>query len=402
MIAPTSFFADYGCHIRILEEARVLRRLGHRVTIVTYYMGRPVADLEIIRTPPLPWRADYEVGSSRHKIAFDLYLAFTSLTVALRLRPDIIHGHIHEGALIGAPLAWLLGIPLVFDLQGSLTGEMIDHRFLRPDGPWYSAVRRLERWITRLPGAILTSSQHARQMLEEDFDVPPVKIHPLPDCVDGEVFRPANPGSPTNGAALKQHLGISPDRPVVVYLGLLADYQGTPHLLQAASRLKERAVDAHWLIMGYPNHPEYARMAKDLGVGDRVTFTGRIPYEEAPRYLSVGDIAIAPKLSATEGSGKVLNYMAMGLPTVAFDTPVQREYLSDLGVYAAPGDVDGLADGVCALLDDPEKRAELGHALRQRAEEHFSWDQTGRQIVDLYHHLYQGSRRGRKQRARAL
>ncbi|RLC65314.1 MAG: glycosyltransferase family 1 protein, partial [Chloroflexi bacterium] len=46
MVAPTSFFLDYGCHVRILEEARVLQRLGHRVTIVTYYLGRDVPDLE--------------------------------------------------------------------------------------------------------------------------------------------------------------------------------------------------------------------------------------------------------------------------------------------------------------------------------------------------------------------
>ena len=83
MIAPTSFFADYGCHVRILEEALALRRLGHQVTIVTYYQGRPIADLEIVRTPPLPWRADYEVGSSRHKLAFDVYLAATALLTAL-------------------------------------------------------------------------------------------------------------------------------------------------------------------------------------------------------------------------------------------------------------------------------------------------------------------------------
>ena len=39
-IAPTSFFADYGCHVRILEEARALQRRGHRVTVCTYHSGR--------------------------------------------------------------------------------------------------------------------------------------------------------------------------------------------------------------------------------------------------------------------------------------------------------------------------------------------------------------------------
>ena len=42
MIAPTSFFADYGCHVRILEEARALQAAGHAVTIATYHNGGPV------------------------------------------------------------------------------------------------------------------------------------------------------------------------------------------------------------------------------------------------------------------------------------------------------------------------------------------------------------------------
>ena len=57
-----------------------------------------------------------------------------------------------------------------------------------------------------------------------------------------------------------------------------------------------------------------------------MTFTGKILYEDAPRYLALGDIATAPKISATEGSGKILNYMALGLPTVAFTMPVSQEF----------------------------------------------------------------------------
>jgi hypothetical protein len=68
MFAPTSFFADYGCHVRILEEARVLRRLGHQVTIAAHHSGNLVPGLDIRRTLSIPWRRSYVVGSSRHKI----------------------------------------------------------------------------------------------------------------------------------------------------------------------------------------------------------------------------------------------------------------------------------------------------------------------------------------------
>jgi glycosyltransferase involved in cell wall biosynthesis len=116
-----------------------------------------------------------------------------------------------------------------------------------------------------------------------------------------------------------------------------------------------------------------------------VTFTGKVPYGEAPAHLALGDIAVAPKLSATEGAGKILNYMAMGLPTVAFDTPISREYLGTLGTYAAPvGDSDALADAIEGLLEAPERFADIGRRLRERAGRHFSWDRAGRHLLRVY------------------
>ena len=392
MIAPTSFFLDYGCHVRILEEARVLQRLGHHVTIVTYHLGRDLPGLEIVRTRPTPWRADYEVGSSLHKLAFDLFLAWRVLGLLLRRRFDLVHAHLYEGALIGAVLGRLRGLPLLFDRQGSLTSEMVDHRFLNPDGPWYRWVRLLEERINEMPDVIVTSTQLGAIQLERYFGCDAARIHPLPDSVNLEFFRP-DVLTPEQVAAERARLGLPPDRPVVVYLGLLAHYQGTPHLLQAARILKERGMEVYFLVMGFPNVEGYRRMAADLGVADRVIFTGKVPYENAPAMLALGDIAVAPKLSATEGSGKLLNYMAMELPTVAFDTPVSREYLGSLGIYATPaGDPAALADGIQTLVEHPELRRALGRELRQRAARHFSWERAGRRLVGIYRDLLNRAR----------
>ena len=120
MIAPTSFFADYGCHVRILEEARLLQRLGHQVTICTYHNGRNLPGLDIRRTMSIPWRKGYEVGSSRHKIAFDALLLLRTAAALLSVRPAVIHAHLHEGALIGRALHWLWRAPLAEALNGSM------------------------------------------------------------------------------------------------------------------------------------------------------------------------------------------------------------------------------------------------------------------------------------------
>jgi glycosyltransferase involved in cell wall biosynthesis len=293
----------------------------------------------------------------------------------------------HEGALIGALVARLLRVPLVFDFQGSLTAEMVDHNFLDANGRIYPWLHRLERFITtRLPQAILTSSLRASQLLQNEFGVPAHLICPLPDCADPIRFDPTQiPGAARQN--LREQLGIAPDRCIVAYLGLLTDYQGIPHLIEAAVRLKEKGEPVHFLIMGFPDVERYRLMARQKGVADLMTFTGKVEYRHAPLYLSLGDIAVAPKISATEGSGKLLNYMAMAQPVVAYDTAVHQEYLGDLGIFAPAGDVAAFSEAIAALSHDPQRRTCLGQKLRQRASELYSWQRACDQIVALYQNL---------------
>jgi glycosyltransferase involved in cell wall biosynthesis len=383
MIAPTSFFSDYGCSVRIYEEARTLKSLGHTVTVCTYRNGQDVPGLTIRRTPSIPFREHYEVGSSPHKIAFDLLLFWTVLATALRRRPDVIHSHMHEGALIGLVISKLLRIPMVFDFQGSLTSEMMDHKFLRQDSFFYRPLRWLEEQIDCLSSVILTSSENARQMLLSEYGCQPEQVHTLADCVNTETFQPAHEAEQSALAKRRTALRIPQDRRIIVYLGLLADYQGTDALLHAAVHVLKHRQDVHFLIMGFPAVDHYQRMAHQLGIANHTTFTGKIPYHQARHYLALGDVAVAPKLSSTEGSGKILNYMAMGLPTIAFDTPVSREYLRDLGIYAKRGSALSLAEALLSALSGQggdQRRLEL----RRVALQAYSWDHAARTILRAY------------------
>jgi len=383
MIAPTSFFSDYGCSVRILEEARILQARGNELTICTYRNGTDLPGLTIQRTPGIPFRERYEVGSSLHKVGFDLLLFWTVLFSALRQRPDVIHAHMHEGALIGLVVGRLLRIPVVFDFQGSLTAEMVDHKFLHQRSIFYRPLRWLERTIDQKVPAILTSSHNARQVLINQFGCRPENVHTVPDCVNAEQFFPPHAAEQAVLAARKKTLGIAAGRRVVAYLGLLADYQGTDVLLQAAVHLVQQHENVHLLIMGFPAVEEYRLKAIQLGLDSHITFTGKIPYQQAREFLAVGDIAVAPKLSATEGNGKILNYMAMGLPTVAFDMPVSREYLGDLGIYAEPADplslAQALSQGLFGNIHDA-----TGTKLRAVAKERYSWNHAADRILHTY------------------
>lgn len=393
-IAPTGFFADYGCHVRIRGQMAALADRGHDVRIVTYPSGRDVDHLWTSRPALWPRTATMPVGSSRRKLLLDALLAPTALSAALRFPggpPQVIHAYLHEGALLGTGLAWALRslrraghIPLVFDFQGSLVAEMLDHRFVSSRSPLLSGWQRLERWIDQQPQAILASSSHAASLLVQRFGVPTERVHALPDSVDPQMFRPRAEVPSSQLTGMRKRFGVPSDRPIVVYLGLLAPYQGIDLLLKALAQFSHHEPRPFGLIMGFPDVEHYREIARNLGLAEHVTFTGTVPFEEAPQCLALGDVAVAPKISATEGSGKLLTYMAAGLPVVAFDTPVHREYLADLGLYVPVGDTAGLAAVLENALSDPARGARLGMALRKRATEHFTWNQTAVQIEAVY------------------
>ncbi len=375
MIAPTPFFADRGGHVRIYEQARALAALGHQVAVCTYHLGRTPPGMMVYRSIPIPWYRKLSAGPSWHKIYLDGLLFLKSLAIARRFRPDVIHGHLHEGAAIGAVLGKLHRWPVVGDFQGSLTGELRAHQFVGGRGLLFRLLLAAERWIDGWPQVAVASCSDVATELRTRFGVP--HVLPALDGVDTDIFDPAvDPGD------LRSL--VPAGRRAVVYLGLLNTYQGVDLLLEAVPQVLVRVPEAHFLIMGYPNVEHYTVRAQTLGIADHVSLPGRIDYSQAARYLALGEVAVSPKVSETESNGKLYNYMAMALPTVAFETPVNREILGDLGVYAPRGDAAALADRIANLLQAPEQAQALGRRLRQRALEGFSWHNTAQCLLEAY------------------
>lgn len=376
MIAPTPYFSDRGCHVRIYEEARALQARGHQVRIVSYHLGRDLEPVPVDRIVEVPWYQKREAGPSWHKFYLDLLLLVTAISSGLRFRPHLIHGHLHEGALLGWLVAKLLRVPLVFDYQGSLTGESLNHGFFADGSLLHRLFRAVEGRINRLADLVITSSTPAvvDVLLSR---VSSKRVVPFPDGVDTMMFRPLS------RSEARHRLGINEELPLIVYLGLLNRYQGTDLLLQAAVLLKERRCTFHLLIMGFPDE-EYRVKADALRLSGFVTFTGRVDYNDAPLLLAAGDLAVSPKLSTTEANGKLLNYMACGLATVCFESPVNRELLGEAGIYAEPGNADDLARCIEQALGDREALQRKGRVLRQLSREEHSWKRRAEDLERLY------------------
>jgi len=385
MIAPTPFFADRGCHVRILGEVRALQAAGCDVTVCTYHHGREIDGVRTVRIPSLPGYRKLSAGPSNAKYVADPLLLARCLGFARRAPPDVIHGHLHEGALLGRFVRAATGAPLVFDYQGSLTDELAAHGYLDTTHPVGRIFEGLENWIDRSADVVVASSGRAADVLRTRL--PRDRVQTVLDGVDTAEFKPLGPDERT---AVRERYGIPADAILALYVGVLADYQGIDLLLENLGPVLAGRPDLRVLLAGYPEEA-YRSRASELGFADRVLFPGKVPFEDTRGLTAAADIGLTPKLSASEGNLKIYNYLACGLPVVAFDSAVNREILGDLGVYAPHGDGAEFAVALGRLADDHSRREELGRRGRERAETVLSWDRAAERLLEIYRGLLNGS-----------
>ncbi len=385
MIAPGPFFVDRGFGVSVYEQARALHQRGVRVEVVCYPSGRDVADVKVHRTWPVPGYDAGRVGPSITRLPLWGLLLIKTWLVARRYKPDVLHGHLHEGALIAWIVSRLTGTPWLFDFQGSLSMEMAEKHALRRGSMAFRLVSWIEGWIDRRALRILVRSEAMQTDLEQRFGVPPERITRVMDGADPGIFSPRSGNS-----ALRAKLGLPADATIIGYLGLLTEQQGIERLLCAAQIVAATHDECHFLVMGYPVEDAQHR-ASQLGIEGRVTFTGRVDYDKTPDLLALVDLAVAPKVSHTEGNGKLYNYAAMALPVVAIDSGVNREILNDEAYYATGETPEEFARAIERALADRAAWPERGRRLRARLEAEFTWDAVAQRVLIAYRDVAPGT-----------
>ena len=371
MIAPTPFFADRGCHMRILGEIRALQNLGYDIILCTYHIGRDIPGIKTERIVRIPWYNKLEAGSSWHKFYIDALLFFKSLRVFWREKPDLIHGHLHEGAILGHFVRKFSfrKVPLVFDAQGSLTRELVTYSFFKEGSLLQRVFGAIERWISKMPDYTVGSNVSVSHFMVTEMGLPKSKVETVIDGVHTDFFQ--HTGQEVD---LRKRLGIPPETPVVLYTGALLKSKGIDYLWHAVPYVLGKRPDCLFVIVGYPVE-ESKTMIESLGVGDKCIFVGQVDYFLLPQYLYLASLAVDPKLDeAGEASGKIINYMGAGLPIICFEGPNNRRFLGESGVFARSGDPLDLAEKIVEVLNDPVQAKKIGLNNQKRVEEVFSWN----------------------------
>ncbi len=387
-IAPTPFFADRGCHIRIRNEIESLAGRPVRVILCTYHLGGNVDGFDIRRIPSIPGYHKLDAGYSPFKFPADIFLFFLVLKTCLQEKPDLLHGHLHEGALIGWAVKTILfwrSMPLIMDMQGSLSGELTSYGTVKSGGLLRRIIVRVEMMICRMVDFFFCSSAESQDTLLTRFHVSPEKTMLLQDVVPDEFFKVRkNPG-------LRRKLRIPTGKKVVLYTGSLLPGKGVQFITQAMVGLSKVRNDVFFVLVGYPK-AEMAAFVRKNGLESNVLLPGRVSYDALARWLAIGDLALEPKESDSgEASGKLLHYMAAGLPVVCFDTENNRKFLGEPGYYARDHSALAFARAIMAALDDP-KAAARGALGRDRIRAQYSMEGLGRRLAAAYEQMIRDGR----------
>lgn len=380
-IAPTPFFSDRGCHIRIRGIIKGLEHKSVHNILCTYHHGREIEGIETFRITGIPGYTMQEAGPSGYKYIADVLLLLKVCSLIRKERPDVIHGHLHEGVLIGwiaKILFFWRRIVLVFDMQGSLVGELDAHGYFLNKRWLKKLFLRTESGISHLPRYIVCSSPHSVDILLNQFELPEERVFLASDGIDitGNGDHLAH--------ELRKRLSLPDNKPVIIYTGALLKAKGLEALQKMLCEAAKRNLNVHFLLIGYPEQ-EIQSFIADHHLQSLCTVTGRIPFDRLGNYLSLATAAIEPKAENTgEASGKLLNYIGAGLPVICFDTTNNRKILGETGYFSAPESVNGIVDHIEDIIQHPEEAASRGIAGRERVREDYSWDATANVIYSIY------------------
>jgi asparagine synthase (glutamine-hydrolysing) len=285
---------------------------------------------------------------------------------------------------------WLLalffrpfGVKFVYD-QHDLCPELYESRF--PDGS--SLVTRillaLERATYRSAHHVIVTNGSYRSKALERGGVPEDRVTIVRTGPDPELLTRGE-GKPEHRRGF-EHLAV--------YIGVMGPQDGVDIAIRAAAHLKHKLSrkDIGITLIGSGDcFEELKALAVSLAVDDIVHFTGRAPDSLVAEIMSSAEVGLSPDpkspLNDVSTMNKTMEYMAFGLPVVAFDLTETRVSAEDAAVYAEPNDVAAFAQTIADLVDDADGRALMSRIGRERVEQVLAWPIQAPNYVGVYQSL---------------
>ena len=373
---------------RVMQEARTLTAAGYVVSIICpkapgFEKSFETIDGIHIHRHVLPREADGALGYAL-EYGVALFMEFwLSLKVFFGPGFDILHAcNPPDTIFLIGRFYKLFGRKFVFD-HHDINPELYEAKFGKR-GFGQKLLLWLERMTFRTADLVISTNESYRHIALTRGGVK-----------SGDVF------VVRSGPDLRRMMQVPPNpalkhgrKYLVGYVGVMGKQEGIDLLLQAVQLivLHLERTDIHFgLVGGGTELPAMQQLARDLGIADYVTFTGRVPDAELLEMLNTADICVNPdranEMNDRSTMNKIMEYMALGKPVVQFDLTEGRVSAGDASWYARPNDVADLAQKMVSLLGDELQRRRMGAIGRDRIEHVLSWQHEAPRLLGAYEHL---------------
>jgi glycosyltransferase involved in cell wall biosynthesis len=363
MLAACPFPANHGTPGSIREMAESLTDRGHEVHVVTYHFGEdiPVKGPRIHRITPLTGESTVVVGPTSRRPLYDLQMVFKTLQVIKEHRPDVLHAHGYEAALAAWLCGLVTGLPIVYSGHNTMADELPTYNFIRPQWLARALARMLDAFVPRIGDRCLPHSANMKKFLHGmglGSRTEPV----VPFGIDLDWMTGGD------GAAIRRRYGLG-DGPVILYAGVLDEFQRLDLLLEAVQTLAFHEPRIKLLIVvTIPSEKHLAAIRRcigELGIGEHVVLTEPQPLHAVRDCLAACDVAVVPRPQAPGFPIKLINYMAARKPCVLFASSASTGLVNRDNALLAEGDTStALAEGILEVLRDEvlrERLARNGH-----------------------------------------
>ncbi len=334
--------------------------------------GHPVIPLNL---PKQHDKGDKPRRFTLHDIGRDLQhitVIFQLLRVLEEQQIDLIHANSLAAGLIGGVAAKLYGVPIVMHKRYATAYGVLD-RICEALLDRVILVSEATRWKFAL------DSKQA--LIYNGVELPTFQP-------SSQVERQRNP-DPIGAETLRADLNLDPDAVLIGIVTRITPEKGIHTLIEATAKLKAPP-SVQLLIVGGPYFPKDAEYidslkarAKELGVADRVIFTGFL--EDTAAILSLLDTVLLASTIPEACPRTIIEAMAAGVPVIATPLGGSKELVTpETGILVPAEDADAFAEAITQLAEDAERRKRMGEACRLRAEQLFCATQNARLTEDLY------------------
>jgi glycosyltransferase involved in cell wall biosynthesis len=374
----------YPADTRVFLEAKALTTAGYHVSIICpRHPGQAwyeVLNAVRVYRYPMPPAANSILGYVWEYGYSTVATFILSLLVCWREGCDIVHVHNPpDSFVLIAAFYKLLGKRFIYD-HHDLAPEVYYARFGgRGNRLVYHVLVFLEKLSCRLADHVITTNQSYKQIEMQRGRVSEERITIVRNGPDLHRLQPVAP-TPR-----------SPGKTIIGYAGVMGYQDGVDYLLRALHRLVYDLgrTDVFCILLGGGDAWASLKvLAMQLRLDEYVWFSGWVSYADLIRNISTADICMAPEPSNPYNDRstmvKMMEYMALRKPIVAFDLPEHRFTAQDAAVYACPNDEMDFARHIAALMDNPEQRQRMGQRGRERVETELAWTYQEKHLLEAY------------------